>query len=71
MAVKYLTDENPDGWSLGQSSSSKISFYGATPIVKATVTSTVTATATTTALEATLDLIGTALHNLGLITYAT
>lgn len=31
MAVKYLDDGNDDGTVLGQSSSEKIAFYGATP----------------------------------------
>ena len=62
-------DGNPtgDGCGLGQSTTSKIGFYAATPIVQATVAATTTTTATTTALEADIDAIRTALQNLGLI----
>lgn len=34
MAVKHLTDLNPDGTSFGQSTSDKVSVYGVTPIVQ-------------------------------------
>lgn len=35
MAIKQLSDGNPDGTSLGQSpTDDKISFYGATPVVQ-------------------------------------
>lgn len=71
MAVNQLSDGNDQGVSLGQSSTDKISFYNATPIVKASVSASMTATSTTTQLETTIDAIGTALHNLGLITYST
>lgn len=68
MAVKYLGNDWPDGWSFGQSATDLISFYGATPIAKATVAATTTTTATTTALQTDVDAIRTALVNLGLIT---
>jgi len=67
MAVNYLGDNNPDGASMGKSTSEKISFYGVTPIVQAAVAATTTTTATTTALQADIDAIRTALQNLGLI----
>ena len=39
MAIgKQLSDNNPDGTSLGQSATDLVSFHGATPIAKATVT---------------------------------
>ena len=45
---KQLSDLNPDGTGLGQSSTDKISFYGATPVVRgSTVTALVTTPATT------------------------
>jgi hypothetical protein len=69
--VKQLSDGDGAGHSFGQSATDLISFYGETPIVKATVTASMTATSTTTQLETTIDAIGTALHNLGLITYST
>ena len=34
MAVHYLTDKGSDGTCMGQSSSEKIGFYGATPVVR-------------------------------------
>lgn len=39
MAVgEYIGNGNPDGTSFGQSATEKISFYGATPVAKATLT---------------------------------
>ncbi len=54
-----------DGSQLGGASTDKIAFYGATPIVRPSVTQQ--ATATTTALRADLNRLETALVNLGLI----
>jgi hypothetical protein len=34
MSVKQLSDGNPDGTTLGQSSTDLIAFYGATPIAR-------------------------------------
>lgn len=34
MAVKYLTDKSSDGWSIGQTITDKISFYGVTPVIQ-------------------------------------
>ena len=34
MTIRYLSDLNTDGTSLGQSSADKISVYGATPVVR-------------------------------------
>jgi hypothetical protein len=51
MAVgKYFGENNPDGCSFGQSATSKISFYGATPVVKAAAAADGTDAATTQAL---------------------
>lgn len=57
---------SPDGCQLGGASTDKIGFYGATPVVKPSVTQQ--ATATTTALRADIDSLMTALSNLGLVT---
>ena len=35
--VKQLSDGNPGGSGLGQSATDKISFYGITPVVQATI----------------------------------
>lgn len=51
MAIgRHLSDAQPDGTALGQSSTDKISFYGATPITQRTSANqaTVTTTAATT-----------------------
>lgn len=50
MAIKYLTDENSDGWSMGQSSTSKISFYGATAVTRQATAAAGTDAATTQTL---------------------
>jgi hypothetical protein len=39
-AVKQLSDGNSQGTSLGQSATDKISFYNATPLVKASLAAT-------------------------------
>lgn len=44
MAVKYLTDLNPDGSVVGQTTSEKIGFYGVTPVAQPTVTAIGTTT---------------------------
>lgn len=49
MVLKYLDDADSDGTVLGQNSSVKIGFYGATPLARRTGTfTTVTTTAATT-----------------------
>lgn len=67
MAVKDVSDNRPDGCTMGASTSEKISFYGVSPIAQAAVAATTTTTATTTALQTDIDAIRTALQNLGLI----
>ena len=66
-SVEQVSYNSLDGASMGNSTTEKISFYGVTPIVQATVAATTTTTATTTALQADIDAIRTALQNLGLI----
>ncbi len=59
MAARQLSDKRDDGTTLGQSSTDKIAFFGATPVVQPTTiadaTNTTTTTSTTTALTADLD----------------
>ena len=51
MAVgKYISTNDPDGTSFGQSASEKISFYGATPVARAALAANGTDAATTQAL---------------------
>ena len=38
MVVKYLSDANPDGASVGQSATDKIHLYGGTPVAQRTST---------------------------------
>lgn len=64
-SVENVSYNSPDGATFGSGSTEKISFYGATPIVRPSVTQQ--ATATTTALRADLNRLETALVNLGLI----
>lgn len=67
MAINHLSDGNPDGLLVGQSSTDKIGFYGlTTPIARPSVTAVVT-TATTATNEAAVTRLYTALVNLGLI----
>jgi hypothetical protein len=47
MAVRHLTDGNPDGTVIGQSSTEKLAFYGASPAAKTSVTDYTTTTAAT------------------------
>lgn len=67
MAVNYIGDNGPDGVSVGKSATEKVSFYGATPIVKPSVTWPNTGTATTTLNETKVNRLMVALVNLGLI----
>lgn len=66
MAVHYLGDNAPDGTVLGKSSTEKIGFFGATPVVQQSVTYP-SSTATTGTNEAAIVSVVTALVNLGLI----
>jgi hypothetical protein len=56
-----------EGMTIGQSSTDKIGFYGATPVVKPSVTWPNTGTATTTLNETKCNRIMAALVSLGLI----
>jgi len=81
MAARQLSDANPDGTVLGQSSTDKLAFYGAaTPVVRQSVseyTTTTAAVSTSTnwayttstqanALNTQVIAITAALRNLGL-----
>lgn len=58
---------SPDGCQLGGAATDKIGFFGATPIVKPSVTWPNTGTATTALNETKVNRIMAALVNLGLI----
>ena len=66
MAIHYLGDNGPDGTVLGLSSTEKIGFFGATPVVQQSVTYP-SSTATTATNEAAIVSVVAALTNLGLI----
>jgi hypothetical protein len=64
MAVRYLDDGNDDGTVLGQSASSLVGFYGATPVNQpATVADATDATTAISQVNAVID----RLQELGLI----
>ncbi len=67
MPIQHLTDLNPQGSLIGQSTTDKIGFYGlTTPIVQPSVTAAAL-TATTATNELGLARLTAALVNLGLI----
>lgn len=66
MAVEQLTNNAPDGATMGASASEKISFHGATAIVQATHAGTTTSS-TTAQNRVAIAAINTALANLGLV----
>jgi hypothetical protein len=67
MALKQLSDGGPDGTTFGQSSTDKIAFYGATPIVKAAAVTTLATTPTATDIATAVNSIISRLQTIGLI----
>jgi hypothetical protein len=66
MAIgKQLSDGNPDGTSLGQSTSDLISFYGETPVAQASAITALVTTPTATDIATAVNSIITALQNIG------
>lgn len=57
----------PGGLQIGKSSTEKVGFFGATPVVRPAITAVATATATTTLNETKINRLYTALRNIGLI----
>lgn len=66
MAVEYLGSNGPDGTVLGTSTTEKIGFFGATPVVQQTLTSAVTSATGVSAIGEAVGEIQTILANLGL-----
>lgn len=64
---EQVTYNSPDGAQIGKSSTEKLGFYGATPVVRPSVTWPNTGTATTALNEAKVNRIMAALVTLGLI----
>lgn len=79
-SVEQVTYNSPDGATMGQSATEKISFYGETPVVQAAAVTAVTTTAATSttnaygfttaaqadAVVASLNAVITALANIGI-----
>lgn len=68
MAVEYIGKNAPDGMVFGLTSSEKIAFFGATPVVQVAMTAVGTTTATTALNETKIDRVIAALASLGLTT---
>ncbi len=66
MAIKQLSDKNPDGTVLGQSAADLVAFHGATPVAQASAITTLALSATTTSLASTVNAILAVLANKGL-----
>lgn len=66
-SYEQVTYNGPDGAQVGKAATEKVGFYGATPIVRPSVTWPNTGTATTTLNETKVNRIMAALVNLGLI----
>ena len=64
---KQLSDGNPDGTSLGQSSSDLISFYGETPVDQGAAVTALTTTPTATDIATAVNAIISRLQDVGLI----
>ena len=68
MAIgKQLSDKNPDGTSLGQSATDKISFYGETPVVQGAAVTTLATTPTATDIATAVNSIISRLQDVGII----
>ena len=67
MAVKQLSDGGADGASFGQSATDKISFYGATPVVKGSAVTTLATTPTFTDIATAVNAIISRLQTVGII----
>ena len=67
MAVKQLSDGGADGASFGQSATDKISFYGATPVVKGSAVTTLATTPTATDIATAVNAIISRLQTVGII----
>ena len=63
----YDGDPTGDGCGLGQSTLSKVGFFGATPIVRPSITAVTTGTATTALNETKIDRLYAALRTIGII----
>lgn len=65
--VEYIGASASGGVCLGQSSTEKVGFFGATPVVRPSITAVATATATTTLNETKINRLYSALRTIGII----
>jgi hypothetical protein len=70
MATKQLSDKNPDGTVLGQTTADKIAFYGVTPVAQAATFAALTTTPTTAEIRDAVNSLRTAMINLGFVASA-
>jgi hypothetical protein len=63
---KFIGDEAPDGLKIGNASTSKVGFYGATPVVRQTAAGALTGASDSTAIAAAVNAISLTLSNLGI-----
>jgi len=66
MASYQVTDNCPDGAVVGNASTSKVGFYGATPVVRQTAATAFAAGDSTSTMGAAINAINTALKNIGI-----
>ena len=64
---EQVTYNSPTGAQVGNASTEKVGFFGATPVVQGAITAVGTTTATTTLNETKIDRLYSALATLGLI----
>lgn len=67
MATEYLGTGNDDGVTLGRSSTDKVGFYGATPVVRGAAVTTLATTPTATDIATAVNSIITRLQTVGVI----
>lgn len=65
--VEYIGTSSSGGACLGQSATEKVGFFGATPVVRPSITAVATATATTTLNETKINRLYAALRTIGII----
>lgn len=70
MPTKQLSDKNPDGTVLGQTTADKIAFYGVTPVAQAATFAALTTTPTTAEIRDAVNSLRTAMINLGFVASA-
>lgn len=65
--IKYIGDEGSDGIMIGDGATSKVGFFGATPVVQQTAATAFAAGDSTNTMGAAINAINTALKNVGIV----